>query len=173
MKWYHYVLIAVGVLAILGGTFFLGRASAPNVAQQHDAPVQAPAAPAPQQSKLSGPSASTDGYGLQPQPYIPHPSLYLETGHTGTDEQKTKTWTLNVLDGATLVYGGYRVDGVNGGVYGAIQGPTTVTITVTDGFVSIVTNDWAQQEYCFRLGQALQYGWAHAYLHPLTGWTCQ
>lgn len=127
---------------------------------------QAPAAPL-------GPSDSTDGYGLQPQPYVPHPSLYLETGHTGTDEQKTQTWTLDVLPGSTLVYGGYRVDGVNGGVYGANQGPQTVTITVTDGFVSIVTNEWAQQEYCFRVGEAEKYGWAYAHLNPLQGWSCQ
>lgn len=128
----------------------------------------APVVPTP-----AGPSTSTDGYGLQPQPYIPHPSLYQETGHTGTDEQKTQTWTLNILDRSTLVYGGYRVDGVNGGVYGAIQGPKIVTITVTDGFISIVTNDWAQQEYCFRVGEAEKYGWAHAYLNPLSDWSCK
>jgi len=167
------ILAIVAIVALLAGAFFLGgrvmNASTPaNTPTAMPTETPTPTAPA---SQPAGPSASTDGYGLQPQPYIPHPSLYLETGHTGTDEQKTQTWTLGVLDGSTLVYGGYRVNGVDGGVYGAISGPTTVTITVTDGFVSIVTNNWAQQEYCFRLSQAIQYGWAHAHLFPLPGWT--
>jgi hypothetical protein len=167
------ILVSVVILVpvLLAGIFFPGRSSANSLTPMPTPtvmPTETPTTTAP-----AGPSASTDGYGLQPQPYIPHPSLYLETGHTGTDEQKTQTWTLGVLDGSTLVYGGYRVDGVKGGVYGAISGPTTVTITVTDGFVSIVTNNWAQQEYCFRLSQAIQYGWAHDHLHPLQGWSCQ
>ena len=188
-KWIIGAVVVILVVAL--GGFFMGRLTSPINAPTSTATLTAPAGqnqqttaapkttptetptPTAPASQPAGPSASTDGYGLQPQPYIPHPSLYLETGHTGTDEQKTQTWTLGVLDGSTLVYGGYRVNGVDGGVYGAISGPTTVTITVTDGFVSIVTNNWAQQEYCFRLSQAIQYGWAHAHLHPLQGWSCQ
>ena len=121
----------------------------------------------------TAPTPSSDGtapgYGLPPQPYIPHPSSYQETG-TGAH---TQTWTVQVLDGTTLVYGGFTVDAETNGVYGAIQGPSTVTLTVTDGFYSVVKNEWAQQEYCFRLSQAVQYGWAHTHLHPLSGWSCK
>jgi hypothetical protein len=107
------------------------------------------------------------GYGLPPQPYISHPSFYQETG-----VGQTRTWTISVLDGATLIYGGFTVGNESNGVYGAIKGPKNVTITISDGFISIVTNNWANQEYCFRLSQAKQYGWAHSHLHPLPGWTC-
>lgn len=108
-------------------------------------------------------------YDLPPQAYVPHPSSYQETG-VG---EKTKTWTIPVLAGTTLVYGGYTVGNETGGVYGAMQGPTTVTLTVTDGFYSVVTSQWGQNEYCFRLGEAVKYGWARANLHPLAGWTCK
>jgi len=176
------ILAIVAVAIVAAGAFSLGRSSTPTPT---NTPTPTPmAAPTAASQPASQPAGSTNApatsvapntteYGLPPQPYIPHPSLYLETGHTGTDEQKTQTWTLGVLDGSTLVYGGYRVNNIDGGVYGAISGPTTVTITVTDGFVSIVTNNWAQQEYCFRLSQAIQYRWPHDHLHPLQGWSCQ
>ena len=118
-----------------------------------------------------GPAAA-DGtspdYGLPPQPYVPHPSSYQETGVVG----EPKTWTINVLEGTTLVYGGFSVNDETDGVYGAIAGPTTVSLTVTDGFYSIVLSEWAKEEYCFRLGEAIKYGWAYANLHPLDGWSC-
>jgi len=153
--------IVVVILLAVGG-FLLGRLTSPTS-------TATPTAPA-------GPSASTDGYGLQPQPYTPHPSSYQETGTCPKNvpcTDNTQTWNISVLDGTTLVYGGFTVGNESNGVYGAIQGPSTVTITVTDGFYSVVKNEWAQQEYCFRLLQVIRYGWAHAHLHPLQGWSCQ
>lgn len=111
--------------------------------------------------------ASPD-YGLPPQPYVPHPSSYQESGVVG----EPKTWTINVLEGTTLVYGGFTVNDETDGVYGAVAGPSTVILTVIDGFYSVVKNEWAEQEYCFRVGEAEKYGWAMTNLHPLDGWTC-
>jgi len=132
------------------------------------APVQ-PTVPAAKKPASATPAQTVNitGYGLPPQPYISHPSFYQETG-----VGQTRTWTISVLDGATLIYGGFTVGNESNGVYGAIKGPKNVTITISDGFISIVTNNWANQEYCFRLSQAKQYGWAHSHLHPLPGWTC-
>ncbi len=149
----------------------------PPVAPTAPAPTSVPPyvpPPAPQPTPAAGPApATTPSYGLPPQPYVPHPSSYQETGHTGSDAEKTQNWNIPVLAGTVLVYGGYTVNGESGGAYGAIAGPTTATITVTDGFYSVVTTEWSQQEYCFRLSQAIQYGWAHAHLHPLSGWSCK
>jgi len=138
------------------------------------APVVPPPAPVqPTPASANPPIVATPGYGLLPQPYVPHPSQYSETGHTGSDIEKTQNWSITVAAGTTLVYGGFRVNGEDGGVYGAIVGPTVANITVTDGFYSIVTNEWAQKEYCFRLGEAIRYNWAHAHVHPISGWSCQ
>ena len=103
-------------------------------------------------------------YDLPPQPYVSHPSLYLETGI-----EKTQTWQIELLPGTVAIVGGYEVDNESGGVYKALSGGLIET-TVTDGFVSVVDKKWAREEFCFRVGEAERYGWAHAHLHPLPDW---
>ena len=104
-------------------------------------------------------------YNLPPQPYIPHPSLYLETGI-----RQTKVWQIELLPNTVAIIGGYEVDGLSGGVYKVLNGPGLIETTVTDGFVSVVQAEWGKEEFCFRIKQAEQFGWAHAHLFPLPEW---
>ena len=93
------------------------------------------------------------------QNYVPHPRRYEETGIEGT-----KTWkNIVVNDDEYLVVGGLTVDGTNDGVYRG-YGPGTYTITVTNGFISVVDDSWGDEEFDFRVGQAVEYGWAHAHV---------
>jgi hypothetical protein len=175
------ILKVLGIILLLGLIAFLVMAMItyyqvlPMLLQHVNQPViqQQPITVNQQPPAPTQDAPSAVDYGLVPQPYVPHPSSYQETGHTGSDSDKTITWTLQVLPNTVLIIGGYRVDGVDGGVYKAIAGPATVTTTVTDGFYSIVASEWGQNEYCFRLGEAIRYGWAHAHLSPLSGWSCQ
>ncbi len=123
-------------------------------------------------------------YNLPPQPEIGHPSVYLETGvpcknvPQGTVcadlNDHTKHWVIPLLTGTTAIVGGFNVDGTSNGVYKAVAGPGTLDTTVTDGFVAITKNEWANTEFCFRIAQAVQFGWAHATETPLSGWSaCQ
>jgi hypothetical protein len=128
------------------------------------------------------PGKSGAPYNLPPQPQIGHPSAYLETGvpcvnvdgsTTCTDvDAHTKTYKIEILPDAVAIVGGVKVDGVDGGVYKAMAGPGTLQTTVTDGFVAITKKDWGQGEWCFRIGQTVQYNWAHAHETPLSGWSC-
>lgn len=141
-------------------------------------PTQAPAPVVP-----TAQPASIPPFNIPPQPQIGHPSLYLETGVpcVGTSgmictdvDAHTKTWTVDVISGTTAIIGGFKVDGVSNGVYKAVQGPVKLMTTVTDGFLAIIKSEWANNEFCFRTGQARQYNWAHAHESPLSGWTaCQ
>ncbi len=173
-QWIIVGLVFLGLCLLLSGIAFLFWRTLPTIlpVAAPTPPVQSPAV-AQQPLTPAQDAPSTVDYGLVPQPYVPHPSSYQETGHTGSDSDKTITWTLQVLPNTVLIIGGYRVDGVSGGVYKAIAGPATVTTTVTDGFYSIVASEWGQNEYCFRLGEAIRYGWAHAHLYPLQNWSCQ
>jgi len=101
----------------------------------------------------------------KPQPQIGHPSLYVETGTEGT-----KTWTLKASDDEVIVVGGWAINETDGGVYRAIAGPSEVEVTVTDGFGLVIVSEWAQKEFCFRLNQARQFGWAHRTIEPLAEW---
>jgi hypothetical protein len=116
-------------------------------------------------------------YNLPPQPQIGHPSLYLETGVPdpyGTSiDAHTKHWVIELLPDTTAIIGGFTVDGVSNGVYKAQAGPGKLDVTVTDGFVAIIKNEWANAEFCFRVSQAIQYNWAHQTELPLSGWICQ
>lgn len=116
---------------------------------------------------VTGTLASAVDYGQPPQLQVRHPSLYKETGIGGT-----QTWALEIDEDKVLIVGGWKVDDVSGGVYRAVSGPTAVTLKVTDGFVAIVKAEWAQTEFCFRVAQAREYGWAHQNIQPLEGWTC-
>jgi len=122
-------------------------------------------------------STSAVPYNLPPQPQIGHPSLYLETGipdpYSQSIDAHTKHWVIELLPGTTAIIGGFKVDGVLNGVYKAQAGPGTLDVTVTDGFVAITKNEWANAEFCFRVSQAVQFNWAHQTVLPLPGWTCQ
>lgn len=101
----------------------------------------------------------------EPQVQEVHPSLYVETGTEGT-----RTWKLTASDDEVVIIGGWAVDGADGGVYRAIHGPVEASVTVTDGFALIIVEEWAQNEFCFRIDQAEQYGWAHSTEQPLPIW---
>lgn len=122
--------------------------------------VKGASAPAPPPA----PPAQLPAYGQPPQPQG-HPSLYVETGIG-----KTLSWTLPVDPDKVLVVGGLRINGRGNGVYKAWPGGQTVAVEVTDGFAAIVKADWAAREFCFRVGQARQYGWGHSIIEPLPGW---
>lgn len=113
-------------------------------------------------------------YNLPPQPQIGHPSLYLETGvpdPVSGSSANTKRWVIDVLPNTVAIVGGFIVDGVSNGVYKAIAGPAKLDTTVTDGFLAITKAEWANAEWCFRIAQAVQYGWAHNIERPLPVWT--
>lgn len=128
-------------------------------------PVEAPA-PTPAEPQPTAPAPQElPAYGQPPQPQVGHPSLYVETG-----VGQTRKWTIPIDPDKVLIVGGFTVNGRGNGVYTAYSGGQTVTVTVTDGFAAIVKADWAAAEFCFRVGQARQYGWGHSTLEPLPGW---
>ncbi len=88
--------------------------------------------------------------------YQPH-GYYEETGPS------TKVFILHVPQGWVGIIGGYRVDGVDRGVYKTI-GTGTHTHVVTDGFVLLIRKNQAKTEFQFRLDQARQNGWAHDHI---------
>lgn len=175
------ILIAIG-LAILGlvicaALFFAARALLTRPGAQPTATVQPTSAPPTSAAPTATPAQPTataqpvgqPDYGQPPQPYIGHPSWYQETGIG-----QTKNWTIPVEADNVLVVGGFKVDGRDGGVYKAWFGGQTVTVSVTDGFALVIAKEWARDEFCFRVNQAKEFGWAHKYVEPLPGWTaCQ
>jgi hypothetical protein len=106
------------------------------------------------------------GTVLNPQSQIEHPSFYIETGVTGT-----VTWNISVPNDGVLIVGGTSVDGVGGGVYKAMSGGQSYNVTVTNGFAAVTKREFGNGEFCFRVGQAVQYNWAHQTVQPLSGWT--
>lgn len=126
--------------------------------------VVAPAAPAATSVPMViyG-NADTTGQVTE-QPYVPHPRFYQETGIEGTKTFKN----IVVNKDEYLIVGGLVVDGVGDGVYQG-YGPGTYTITITNGFISIVDDDWGYMEFTFRVGEAVKYGWAcsHIDLGPI------
>lgn len=130
----------------------------------------------------SGTAATGNGsqYGLNPQPQIGHPSMYFETGvpcnNTPTApgltcsdvDNHTRNWKFNLQTGSSAVIGGFNVDNVADGVYKTIESGS-VNVTVTDGFVSVVEGKWLCDEFNFRVGQAVQYNWAHSHVTPPSG----
>lgn len=161
------VLIAVGTIILIvlciGGTVFAYRQVKNDFASQAVAPEStlAPATtlgPATQPPIVSDPALD---HGNNPQPYIPHPNFYVETGVS----DKEYTWTVNVSDGEVMVVGGTSVNGLSGGTYQGF-GPGKYTVKVINGFVSVVKAEWGKNEWDFRIGQAVQYNWAHANENP-------
>ncbi len=104
-------------------------------------------------------TADTSGKVTE-QSYVPHPRYYQETGTEGTKTFKN----LVVNNDEYLIVGGTSVNGTNNGVYRG-YGPGTYTIKVSNGFVSIVDDDWGAQEFDFRVAQAIEYGWAHSHIN--------
>jgi hypothetical protein len=176
------LLIAAG--AILLAAAIWGALQVGGNDNDHKANAQqaSPTATTPGPAQPTVAPTNSAPYNLPPQPQIGHPSLYLETGvpcvSVGGNlvcndvDAHTKTYKIEILADAVAIVGGFKVDGVDGGVYKAIAGPGTLQTTVTDGFVAITKKDWGQGEWCFRLSQAVQYKWAHAHETPLSGWTC-
>ncbi|HPT66223.1 MAG TPA: hypothetical protein PK257_02845 [Candidatus Woesebacteria bacterium] len=103
-------------------------------------------------------------HGNLPQEQIGHPNWYTETGTN--DEYK---WTFEVKTGEVGIVGGLVVDGKNGGVYRAYA-PGIYTVQIQNGFALTTKAEWAQNEFEFRLGQAIQYNWAYGTVDygPLT-----
>lgn len=119
----------------------------------------ADAIPEPTEEASTETYADTSGKVAE-QPYVSHPRRYEETG-TG----KTKTWkNVVVNDDEYLVVGGVIVNGTKDGVYRGYDPGTYSKITVTDGFIAIVDDDWAGKEFDFRVDQAIKYNWAHAHI---------
>lgn len=130
------------------------------VEQLKNAAVSAPTAnPTPVATAAPVSNADTSGLVTE-QNYIPHPRFYQETGIEGT-----KTWkNVIVNDDEYLVVGGVVVNGVKDGAYQGYGPGTYAKITVTNGFLSIVDDDWGANEFDFRVDQAVTYGWAHAHI---------
>ena len=125
-------------------------------------PVQAVAIGQP----VSGKCQRLPDYNRPEQPQIGHPSVYAETGVVETPQ----CYVMPIKSGFVGVIGGAVVDGLSGGVYKTVAGPATITTTVVDGFVAITAEEIGQAEFCFRVGQAVQYGWGHKHVLPLPGW---
>lgn len=81
---------------------------------------------------------------------------------TGVDGARSYTRELSACE--TAIVAGYQVDGVAGGVYEMICGPTTFTREVSDGFLLILSSKAAPAEFDSRLRQAEQRGWAHEHV---------
>lgn len=131
------------------------------------ATAQATATPVPQETATpaAGISPQTAPPG-PPQPQQRNPSFYERTGKGAN----TRTWDVPARPGHILIVGGFCVDGTCNGVYKAVSADKARTVSVTDGFVLTIEDFWARDEWCFRLGQAQQFGWAHEHVHPLSGW---
>lgn len=100
-----------------------------------------------------------------PQTQERHPSLYVETG-----VGQTRVWRFSLAEGEVLIIGGWKVDDQEQGVYQAVAGPAEISVSVTDGFAIVVAKQWAHQEFCFRVKQAKEYGWAHEHVRGLPDW---
>ena len=93
-----------------------------------------------------------------------------QLSYDDTGVGKTREWTIKVNPDQVLIVGGYGLNGVSRGVYRAYPGGTA-TIRVFDGFYSLVSAGNANEQWCFRIGQAEDFGWAHQIEEPLVGWT--
>lgn len=146
------------------------------VADTRTKPTQVPVTetePTPEPEPIDEPAEEGEEKALpeqgnEPQAQERHPNLYVETGVSGT-----KTWNLEANSQEVIIVGGVTVDDTSGGVYRAIDGPTEVELIVTNGFALVINDEWAAQEFCFRVDQARQFDWAHAHVEPLSEWeTC-
>lgn len=144
-------------------------------------PTPVPAQPT-QAAPTAAPTQPQQPYGLNPQPQIGHPSMYIETGvpcknqagnapgFTCTqNDDHTRRWNFDLLPGSVAIIGGFRVDGTQDGVYKVVLSGHVDT-TVTDGFISVIEQVWGNNEFCFRLDQTILFRWAHAHVTYPNGW---
>lgn len=175
--WQVFLVIAIVIVAGAMGYYLSGaKARAPEVAAIPAEPEAAatstlvPREPTPagytEEVTQEGTCQRLPDYDRSPQPQIGHPSVYVETGVN----DKTRCWIVPVKEGFVAIVGGFKVDGISNGVYRAIPGPDTATVEVTDGFALVVVEEVAREEFCFRVGQAVEYGWAHQTVEPLPSW---
>jgi len=80
----------------------------------------------------------------------------------------TKTFTRNVDACQIAIVGGYRVDGIENGVYEMICRSGSFSRTVTDGFVVLIPAELANGELDRRITQARLNGWAHQHVTRCT-----
>jgi hypothetical protein len=141
-----------------------------------DTAISQPATPTLTAAVTSEPVQTADGLhvivnGVQmgvidPQMQQTHSAaFYLATGITGKNE-----WTIEFPSNAVLIVGGFEVNGTSNGVYQAFD-VSPQKVAITDGFALVTLDKWANWEFCFRVYQAEQYGWAHETVTPLSGWT--
>lgn len=160
-------LLVIGCIA-LAGTF--NQQLVNNQVPTNPSPTTAPTSVATTAPTAPAPTATIAvvdpalEHGTYPQTQIGHPNFYVETGTNAAYK-----WTFEVKDQEIGIVGGLVVDGKSGGVYRA-YGPGKYTVTVQNGFVLTTQKEWAQNEFMFRVGQAVQYNWAHATVDygPLT-----
>lgn len=106
----------------------------------------------------------------EPQPAAPA-TIEPERPYDQTGKGETRRWTLSVPSDWVLIVGGYRIEGrKEEGVYKAYGGDQKVTVTVTDGFYRMVPAEAGHSEFCNRVRQARQMGWALSVMEPLPGW---
>jgi len=163
--WVKVAGILVGIAAIIALTLWVSGAT--KEAPTATVPDVVPATQAPKIEPTEAPEEVVlpEHGDEEPQPQIGHPSIYVETGTEGT-----RTWTLEASSDEVIILGGWAVDGTDGGVYRAIEGPQKVEVTVTDGFALIIVEEWARDEFCFRVAQAREFGWAANTIEPLPQW---
>lgn len=96
---------------------------------------------------------------------IPHPGIYYQTNVSGNPI----IFQMEIPEGYIGIIGGFTVNNETNGSYRAV-GPGEYQFEVTDGFVEIIRQEWAQNEWNFRLGQCQEYDWAcdHISTGPLT-----
>ena len=93
-----------------------------------------------------------------------HPSFYQETG-----PGKTAILSFKVNPGEVGIIGGYCVEGICDGVYKAVK-DGIYHPKVTDGFVLVIPEEFAQEEFCYRIHLAEKNNWARSHLEPLIEW---
>lgn len=166
-QWYTWVLLVIGIILIIlsivsSNIWGWGMSKTVNSDNTVDLNI---AAPTPtlvvdQTENITPEPPQTHGNG-NPQSYVPHPNFYVET----TVSSKEYTWTIIVNEGEIGIAGGWSVNGQDRGTYKAF-GPGTYTMSIIDGFALTVEKQWALDEWNFRIGQAIQYGWSHKNLDP-------
>jgi outer membrane murein-binding lipoprotein Lpp len=91
----------------------------------------------------------------------PHPAIYLQTNVSATPVD----FILDIPEGYIAIVGGFTIDDETNGVYKAFA-PGHVELTITDGFALIIRQEWAMNEWIFRLNEAEDNLWAKDHIYP-------
>lgn len=110
--------------------------------------------------------------------------LYFQTGVPNSapiPRLKESDGVFTVPTGVVLIYGAYKVSITLGdgktyefekGFYNALPEGTIVReLFLTDGFALLIEAQYARDEFCMRLAQAVNEGWAHEHLYRPATWT--